>query len=180
MLEYETANRVRAADAKRIVEEALALQREWWRGPLAFDDPPEVKPAILSGAAPLFHHQGVSDEDDLFMAFADVVYLVERLAGWASRFNLKWILRMNGEAWGTIDSVGCGAALLKEMRRWGGAWASARGPTGAGPSPSRAAARPGRAGAEPCSRGRSCVFDPRPIESSRPWARSSSRPSAAR
>lgn len=118
MLEYETTGKVGASAARIVAREARAIQRPWWRQALGFDVGDVQQPLILSGRTELFHKQGVPDVDDLFMAFADTVFILERLRDWAARFKLKWHLRMNKEEWGTIDPTGYSKPLLNQMDKW--------------------------------------------------------------
>ncbi len=120
MLSYETAARVKASHARLIVEEAAAIERSWWRGALGLDAGSPDGPASLAGATPLFHPKGIPDEDDLFMAFADAAFILERLEDWARRFTIKWSLRMNDEDWGAVDPSGPTKPLLERMRKWAG------------------------------------------------------------
>jgi hypothetical protein len=114
VLSYESAGRVKAADAARIRDEAGAIARAWWRGALGFDE----EKGILSGATPLFHSSGIEEADDLYMAFCDAAFLVERLADWAKRFKVKWRLRMHDDDWGAVDPTGPTRPLLDQMDKW--------------------------------------------------------------
>ena len=117
MLRYETTGRVKAAAARTILEEAGTIDRAWWNGGLAFEGEQSEAPDELAGRTPLFR-AGVPMEDDLFMAFADMVVIVARLADWAKRFRLKWRLTMNGDDWGSVDSTGPTRPLLGQMKKW--------------------------------------------------------------
>lgn len=118
MLTYETTGKVGASAARIIVREARAIHRPWWREGLGFDAGEVAAPVVLRGRAALFHKHGVPDEDDLFMAFADAVFILERLRDWASRFKVKWHLQMNGDDWGAIDPTGYSRVLMGHMEKW--------------------------------------------------------------
>ncbi len=117
MLRYETTGKVKAAAARTILEEAAAIDRAWWNGGLGFETEEAEGPVELSGRTPLFR-AGVAMEDDLFMSFADMAAIVERLADWAKRFRLKWHLTMHGDDWGAVDSTGPTPPLQEQMKKW--------------------------------------------------------------
>src|SRR5947207_3183867 len=94
MLGYETTHRVNASIVQSIFDEIDEIDRDWWRGALGLDVSEEGRPSILSGRTPLFHKQGIPDDEDLFMAFGDAAFILGRLAGWAKRFKIKWHIRM--------------------------------------------------------------------------------------
>ncbi len=118
MLEYQSTGRVPLKAVRVIQEEASSLVRDWWRGRLGLDPSEEGRPATLSGRTPLFHQHGIPDEDDLFMAFADTAFILERLSDWSRRFKIKWRLKMNGEDWGAVDPSGFTRQLLDPMEKW--------------------------------------------------------------
>ena len=121
MLRYESVARVGVSDARVIRAEAAALDRDWWRRPLGFEGEEEEHPATLYGRTSLFYRtRSISDADDLFMAFSDAAFIVERLAGWSERFNVKWRVRMHDEDWGAVDPGGPTKPLLEQLRRWAG------------------------------------------------------------
>ena len=88
------------------------------------------RPVELHGETPLFGRQGASDEDDLYMAFSDALFILERLGAWARRFKIKWRLKMNGDDWGAIDPGGRAGPLVTHMDKWAGrakvAWSGKR------------------------------------------------------
>jgi hypothetical protein len=118
MLSYETTGRVRAASIGAIREELGQIQRQWWRGALGFDATDLDRPSALSGRTKLFHPSGIPDADDLFMAFADAAFILERLAGWAKKHKLKWHVRMHDEDWGAVDPSGMTKPLIEQMGKW--------------------------------------------------------------
>jgi hypothetical protein len=117
MLRYQTTGKVRAAAARAILEEAAAIDRAWWNGGLAFDAEASDAPAELAGRTPLFR-AGIPMDDDLFMSFADMLVIVDRLADWAKRFRLKWHLTMHGDDWGAVDSTGPTPPLQDQLKKW--------------------------------------------------------------
>jgi hypothetical protein len=58
MIQYSTTGKVRASAAGRILEEAGAIRRPWWRGALGFDADLSGGPVHLSGETPLFRGGG--------------------------------------------------------------------------------------------------------------------------
>src|SRR3989442_15963082 len=76
MLEYETTRRVNASIVQSIFDEIGEIDRDWWHGALGLDVSEEGRPSILSGRTPLFHQRAIPDGDDLFMAFADAVFIL--------------------------------------------------------------------------------------------------------
>ncbi len=117
MLRYETTGKVKPSAARAILGEAGAIDRSWWNGALSFDVEPSGAPVELSGGTPLFR-AGVPMEDDLFMAFSDMIVILERLSDWAGRFRLKWRLTMNGDDWGAVDGTGPTPPLQDQLRKW--------------------------------------------------------------
>lgn len=117
MLRYETTGKVKAAAARTILAEAAAIDRAWWNGGLGFETDEAEEPVELSGKTALFR-AGVPMEDDLLMAFADMLLIVERLTDWAERFRLKWHLTMNGDDWGAVDSTGPTPPLKGQLKKW--------------------------------------------------------------
>jgi len=126
VIRYESAGRVSASAVRAIQEEAAAVERRWWRGALGLDAEGEGRPAVLRGRTPLFHAQGVPDEDDLFLAFADALFILHRLADWAKRFGVKWRVWMNDEDWGAVDPGGPTRPLVEQMDKWAGRAGAAR------------------------------------------------------
>ena len=120
MLRYESTGKVGVAAVGSILEEIGSIRRTWWRGALGLDPSEEGRPSILSGKTPLFHAQGIPDTDDVFMAFTDAAFIVERLAAWARRYRIKWRLRMHDEDWGAVDPVGLTKPLREQMGKWSG------------------------------------------------------------
>lgn len=119
MLRYESAAKVGVAAIHHILEELGAIQRTWWRGSFGLDPDDDDKPAILSGKTALFHPPGaIPDEDDVFMAFADAAYIVEKLADWSKRYKIKWKIAMRDEDWGAIDPTGLTKPLREQMGKW--------------------------------------------------------------
>jgi len=118
MLEYASTRKVSASAARKIQEEIGAIRRTWWRGAIGLEAEERDTPSILSGSTPLFHAQGIPDEDDLFLAFSDAAFIAERLADWSKRFTIKWHLAMNGDDWGAIDASGFSPQLLGQMDKW--------------------------------------------------------------
>jgi hypothetical protein len=117
MLRYESASKVGASAVNAILSEAAGVQRQWWQGTLGFENEPATAPVVLRGITPLFR-SNVPLEDDLFMAFGDMVAIVDLLADWSVRFNVKWRLHMNDEDWGAIDPTGPTPMLLDQMTKW--------------------------------------------------------------
>jgi hypothetical protein len=126
MIRYESAGRVKVSAVGRILEEIGAMDRRWWHGRLGLDAEEEGRPSILRGRTPLFYPQGVPEEDDLFMAFGDALFIVHRLADWAGRFKIKWRVTMNDEDWGAIDPGGPTRPLVEQMDKWDGRVGAAR------------------------------------------------------
>ena len=120
MLRYESTAKVGVSAIHSILEETGSIQRNWWKGALGLDPSEEGRPAILSGKTALFHAHGIPDDDDVFMAFADVAFIVGRLADWAKRFKIKWRVRMRDEDWGAIDPTGLTKPLREQMGKWSG------------------------------------------------------------
>ncbi len=118
MMDYESAGRVAASAARRILVEAGAVERSWWRGGVGFEAGEGDRPGILRGRTPLFNRAGASDEEDLFMAFADALFIARLLAGWAERFGVKWRIGVSGEDWGAIDPGGFTKPFLERMDKW--------------------------------------------------------------
>jgi len=119
MLRYESTGRIGASDARKIAGEAAALDRAWWRGGIGFDGEESQGPTVLSGGTPLFHRSvKIPDPDDLFMAFADAAFILERLSDWSRRFKVKWHVRMNDEDWGAVDPSSFTKPLLDQMEKW--------------------------------------------------------------
>jgi len=118
MLRYESAGRIGVSGIRKILTETGSIDRRWWRGVLGFDAEGLDRPAVLSGATPLFHAQGIPDEIDLFMAFSDAAFIVGRLSDWSKRFTIKWHLTMNGDDWGAIDASGLSPSLRGQMKKW--------------------------------------------------------------
>jgi len=118
MLQYESTGRVSASSIRSIRKDVESLRRDWWRGVLGFDASEEEGPAVLSGRTPLFHRSGIPDDEDLFMAFADAAFILEKLAGWSKRHKIKWHLRMHEDDWGAIDPGGLTKPLIEQMGKW--------------------------------------------------------------
>jgi hypothetical protein len=118
MLRYESTSKVSASTALKIRDELESLTRAWWRGAIGFDLEDPAGPVTLSGSTPLFHPQGIADEDDLFMAFSDAAFIIERLAGWSKRFKIKWHVRMHDDDWGAVDASGLSRPLMNQMEKW--------------------------------------------------------------
>ncbi|HYE97334.1 MAG TPA: hypothetical protein VEJ18_00420 [Planctomycetota bacterium] len=117
MFRYESASKVGVSPARAILSETAAIERAWWNGALGFDvDDPE-HPVVLQGGVKLFRSD-VTMEDDLFLAFADMAAIVERLIDWAARYKVKWRLHMHDEDWGTIDPQGISQQLLDQLEKW--------------------------------------------------------------
>ena len=121
MLRYESAGKVGLSAIRHILEEIGAIRRTWWHGAIGLDPAEDDRPAILSGKTALFHGHGrIPDEDDVFMAFADAAFIVEKLAAWAKRHKIKWRIRMHDEDWGAVDPVGMTRPLREQMGKWSG------------------------------------------------------------
>ena len=118
MLQYESTGRVAPSAVRAILKDIGEVEREWWRGALGLDASDEGRPSTLSGRTPLFHASGIPDPDDLFMAFADAAFILERLAGWSRRHKIKWHVRMHDEDWGAVDPGGLTRPLLDQMGKW--------------------------------------------------------------
>jgi hypothetical protein len=119
MLQYESTGRVRAAAVREIRKDLAGIERDWWRGTLGFDaSDDEDHPSILTGRTPLFTKVGIPDADDLFMAFADAAFILERLSGWAKKHKIKWHLRMHDDDWGAVDPSGFTKPLTDQMGKW--------------------------------------------------------------
>ncbi len=120
MLHYESVAQVKPSAIHVITREIGALSRVWWRGTFGLDASEEERPAILTGKTALFHTQGIPDEDDVFMAFADAAFILELLADWAKRFKIKWRIRMREDDWGAVDPTGMTRPLIDQMAKWSG------------------------------------------------------------
>lgn len=121
MLRYESVGQVKASAVRAIFREIGAIDRTWWHGTFGLDASDLDRPAILCGKTALFHAAGkIRDEDDVFMAFADAVFILEKLADWARRFKIKWRIRMRDEDWGAVDPTGMTRPLLDQMGKWSG------------------------------------------------------------
>ena len=119
MIQYESASKVSASAIRKMLADIGSMDRVWWRGALGLDADPEAQqPAVVGGKTALFHAHGIPDPDDLFMAFADAVFILERLRDWARRFSVKWHLRMNDEEWGSVDPTGYSKDLRGELEKW--------------------------------------------------------------
>jgi hypothetical protein len=118
MLQYESTGRVRASSIRSIRKDLGEIDRRWWRGALGFDASDLDRPSVLSGRTPLFHKGGIPDDEDLFMAFADTAFILERLAAWSKRHRIKWHLRMHDEDWGAVDPSGLTKPLVEQMGKW--------------------------------------------------------------
>lgn len=119
MLTYESTSRLRASAVRAIRADVAGIERDWWRGALGFDaSDGEDRPSILTGRTALFHRSGIPDDDDLFMAFADAAFILERLAGWARKHKIKWHVRMHDEDWGAVDPGGLTKPLIDQMGKW--------------------------------------------------------------
>jgi hypothetical protein len=118
VLRYESAAKVGVAAVQKILEEIGSIRRDWWHGALGVDPSDDDKPAILSGKTALFHVSGIPDEDDVFMAFADAAFIVEKLADWAKRYKIKWKVQMRDEDWGAVDPTGLTKPLREQMGKW--------------------------------------------------------------
>jgi hypothetical protein len=119
MLRYASTGKVGSSAARKIQEEIGQIRRPWWRGAIGFDVDETGQPVDLSGATALFHKkQGIPDEDDLFMAFVDAAFILDRLADWSNRFKIKWNIGMNEDDWGAIDPTGLSRRLLKQVEKW--------------------------------------------------------------
>ena len=129
MIRYESAGRVGVSAVRAILEEVGALERRWWRGGMGFDVEGTERPQVLRGRTPLFRPGGVPDEDDLFMAFGDALFIVQHLADWAGRFKVKWRIWMNDEDWGAVDPGGLTRPLVEQMDKWAGRVGAARSGT---------------------------------------------------
>src|SRR6188768_690745 len=97
MLQYESTSRVKASSIRSIRKDLTQIDRDWWRGALGLDATDEDRPSTLSGRTALFYKGRIPDADDLFMAFADAAFLLERLAGWAKKHKIKWHVRMHDD-----------------------------------------------------------------------------------
>jgi len=118
MLHYESAAQVKPSAVQAIFREIGALSRDWWRGPIGLDASEEGRPSILKGKTALFHASGIPDGDDIFMAFADAVFILEKLVDWAKRFKIKWRIRMRDEDWGAVDPTGMTRPLFEQIGKW--------------------------------------------------------------
>jgi hypothetical protein len=119
MLHYASTSRLGEGAIRSLCAEAAAIERDWWRGGLGFET--DGARGVLSGSTPLFHRSaGIPDADDLFLAFADAVFILDRLAAWAKSRKVKWAIRMHDEAWGAVDPSGCTVPLLDQMDKWAG------------------------------------------------------------
>jgi hypothetical protein len=127
MLRYSTAARVGEGAARRILEAAAALRRDWWKDPLGLD---RTGDRTLEGRSALFHSGGIPDADDLFMAFADAVFILERLGAWAREERLKWRFTMHDDDWGALDPSGPDPVLRRALDKWAGRVRAERLPKG--------------------------------------------------
>jgi hypothetical protein len=117
MLRYATAARVGDGAARRILEEVAAIRRDWWKGGLGLD---RGEDRTLEGRTALFHSGGIADADDVFMAFADAVFILEHLGAWAREERLKWRFRMHDDDWGALDPSGPDPVLNRALDKWAG------------------------------------------------------------
>ena len=118
MLRYESVAQVKPSAIHVIIREIGAIDRVWWRGTLGLDASEEGRPAILKGKTALFHTQGIPDADDVFMAFADAAFILEKLGDWSKRFKIKWRIRMREDDWGAVDPTGMTRPLHDQMTKW--------------------------------------------------------------
>lgn len=118
MLSYESTGKVGASAARAILKDIAAIRRDWWRGAIGIDGSDDEHPAELSGRTPLFHRSGIPDDDDLFMAFADVEFILRTLAAWSKKHKIKWHVLMNDEDWGAVDPGGLTKPLIEQMGKW--------------------------------------------------------------
>ena len=118
MIRYESTGRVGVSAVRKIQEEIGAIGRVWWQGALGFDVGEIDRPMVLSGSTKLFHGPGIPDADDVFMAWTDALFILERLSDWSKRFKIKWRIGMNDDDWGSIDPSGFSGPLLGQMKKW--------------------------------------------------------------
>ena len=119
MLRTESAAKVGVSAVHAILAEIGTIDRVWWRGTLGLDPSEDDRPAILSGKTALFHGHGkIPDADDVFMAFTDAAFIVQRLGDWAKRYKIKWKLSMRDEDWGALDPSGMTKPLREQMGKW--------------------------------------------------------------
>src|SRR6185295_6915959 len=118
MLQYESTSRVKPSVIRAIREDIQSIERDWWKGAVGFDAAEDDRRSTLSGRTPVFYKSGIPDDEDLFMAFADVAFILVRLAGWAKKHKIKWHVRMHDEDWGAVDPSGFTKPLLDQMGKW--------------------------------------------------------------
>lgn len=120
MLHYESVGQVKPSAIHAIFRDIGEIRRTWWRGAIGLDASDEDRPSILKGKTALFHAQGIPDEVDVFLAFADAAFILEKLADWAKRYKIKWRIRMHDEDWGAVDPTGPTRPLQDQMGKWSG------------------------------------------------------------
>jgi hypothetical protein len=118
MLSYESTSKIRPAVAKTLRAEIAAIQRDWWRAPLGITGAEDGFPGFLAGRTALFHAHVKPEQDDLFMAFSDAAFILERLAAWSKEHKIKWHLRMREDDWGAVDPSGLTRPLVDQMQKW--------------------------------------------------------------
>jgi len=118
MLSYESTSRLKPSAVRAIRKDIEGIERDWWKGALGIDAADDEHPSVLTGRTALFHQSGIPDTDDLFMAFADAAFILNRLAGWAKKHRIKWHVRMNDEDWGAVDPSGFTKPLADQMGKW--------------------------------------------------------------
>jgi hypothetical protein len=71
-----------------------------------FADNPE-QPGVLGGSSKLFRGGGgIEWDDDSFLVWRDVQFIISHLAHWASRFGLVWCFSYEGGELGRVDATG--------------------------------------------------------------------------
>ena|SRR5215813_3327107 len=94
-------------DVRKLVTQAadeLSRGRDWWTEPIHFFDDSE-RPGCLVGNSKLFR-AGFDCDDDTFLAWRDIQFIIANLAKWASSFELTWCLSHDVHGIGTVDAKG--------------------------------------------------------------------------
>lgn len=134
-LAYWTTDPVSDDVAEKIREEVAELRahRQWWAEAIELSTEVPGKNGHLAGEMGLFllgYEDGdgmyveVDPDDDAFMAYRDMRFIVGRLRRWSEEYGLSWELQLEGEPLGTIEDGKSDTALksfLEELGRSGGA-----------------------------------------------------------
>jgi len=88
---------------KRAADE-LCREREWWTEPIHFFDDAACHNCLV-GSSKLFR-PGFDWDDDTFLVWRDVQFIIGKLAGWADSLGLTWRLSHDGHEIGIVDAKG--------------------------------------------------------------------------